>query len=111
MVDYGKKLLAALNNADDVISSSAQLLLLSSPSGASDASVVVTPTALEQLNIDHDRANHDSLAKNKVIAMSTMPTHSKYPLVFFNSLAFQRQQLVSVVVDHPHVKVRKKTKG
>ena len=100
VIDYGKKLLTALNNSDDVIASSAQLLLISS-SNQPPTSL----TTLNELKIDHEKGSHDTLPKRQAIDVATMTIESKYPLVFYNSLAIQRQQLVFVLIDDPNVKV------
>ena len=102
VVDYGQKLLEAITSADSVISTSAQQLMINS-----DPKFYVEeqPGNLNGLSVDEYRPAHDGLPQRRVIPVKSMNEDSVYPLVFYNSLGFQRQQLVHVLVDSANVKV------
>ncbi|XP_075238901.1 alpha-mannosidase 2-like [Convolutriloba macropyga] len=100
VVDYGEKLLKAIQNANDVIATSSEYLLLSAESSKSE-----TNFPLNSLVLDEVRKSHDSLPESFVVPVREMAIGAKYPLVFYNSLGIQRQQMVMVLVDGPDVKV------
>ncbi len=97
--DYGSKLLQAVNNADEVIAQSAEYLMLSADTKEAPSQ------SLRDFKIDETRSSHDSLPLPQVVPVKALKGGKMFPLLFYNSLAVQRQELVHVVVDSPFVKV------
>ena len=103
MIDYGKKLFQALAFASEVITQSGQYLLLSGdPLYVSKHA----PKTLEAFVIDESRTAPESIEGIHFVPMKNTKAGKMKEVVFYNSLGFQRQQIVSVLVDSPNVEVQ-----
>ncbi|XP_076081829.1 alpha-mannosidase 2x-like [Mytilus galloprovincialis] len=95
VIDYGKRMLEALMNAKRIIVESMTYLTAKSKSDykySNDKPI---------FNLDESRENHDSLAEKSVIDV----TEEGSPVIFFNSLAHNREQVVTVHVNTQNVQV------
>ncbi|EDV21338.1 uncharacterized protein TRIADDRAFT_60265 [Trichoplax adhaerens] len=92
VVDYGNRLVQSVGNMQNVIASAAKLLMLKHKESYSSDEI--------RFDMDESRASHDSLPEKRLLSISNTRV-----VVFYNSLAQKRKELVSVHVSVPNVKV------
>lgn len=95
VVDYGKRMLEALMNCKRVIVES--MTFLNSKSKKDYRYSKENP----MFNLDETREHHDSLPEKTVVEVIAEGS----PVIFYNSLAHNREQVVTVHVDTPYVQV------
>ncbi|ELU10739.1 hypothetical protein CAPTEDRAFT_167403 [Capitella teleta] len=95
MVDYGHKLLSALQNMKTVITESAHFLLVK------DRTHYVYSSTRPFFDVDETRSTHDSLPAKTTIVLSDKPV----PVAFYNSLSHTRNCVIRLYVNTPHVEV------
>ena len=100
-MDYSNKLFNALRNANEVIASSGEYLISSSNS--------LTKTLISDFNslvVDDSKSVPELNLGPKFIPIKGLIYDEKRVIVFYNSLGYQRQQIVSVIVDSADVEVQ-----
>jgi alpha-mannosidase II len=95
VVDYGNRMVRALEKSQQVVAKMAELLVLSKEEGgfAGAGSGFLAPEAT--------RAAHDRLPVRKVVVVDAAPK----AVVVFNPLGRRREQLVSVICDSADVRI------
>ncbi|EFA06316.1 alpha-mannosidase 2 [Tribolium castaneum] len=96
VVDFGKKMLAALNNCHHVIQHSAHILFSGKDAETPDHSALF-------YNIDDVRHSHDTIGEKYQITIG--PELRTKRIAIFNSLTFSRVEVVTFHVSTPYVEV------
>ncbi|CAH2045689.1 unnamed protein product, partial [Iphiclides podalirius] len=94
--DYAKKMLTAIKYSQSVIQQAAYYLLKQPP---------ILEQSQEDIYFEVDDLwrSHDEIPSRITIALDEMSPSRR--LVFYNALAFRRQEVVTVLVTSPHVEV------
>ncbi|KAF5292288.1 hypothetical protein FQA39_LY03322 [Lamprigera yunnana] len=96
VVDYGKRMLGAIRDTQNILQHCANLLLGGLRTGGFGEKEI-------HFNIDDIRHTHDTLSERHTITIG--PELSIKKVVIFNSLSFNRREVVSFLVSTPYLEV------
>ncbi|KAL4216620.1 Alpha-mannosidase 2x [Mactra antiquata] len=100
VVDYGNRLLKSLKAMKEVIKECALYLSID------DKSKYALDQADPLYDVDEQRSAHDALPEKSVISLGKIGDSTPRSVMFYNSLAYSREQVVKIYVTHPHVIVK-----